>query len=373
VQAAQAYNQSAGFVARGAAEETYAYYSSVQMTTYGLGYPIVTGCHNVHRTKALRAVGGFAPHEADDLLITILYRAAGWRGVYVPEVLAEGITPVDWNGYLTQQRRWARSVLDVKIRVFPRLAAKLPLVERVTSLLHGLYYLQGVGSAVGLLMLTWTLVTGTGSEVWGHLYGAGLLLLGLVLQLCDFFRYRFFLQPGTEGGLHWRSGLLRQAKWPTVLLAVIDASRPRHTAYTITPKSRQPARRALLAVPHGVVAVVVGAALLVRPALDVAHALAALSVTMFLLLLATTLHSFPAPYDPELSGRTQLPTSAQATPSALLSRSGPPLSVQTPSASAPSLRLQGPHRHGQTRDVRRAQAPPGTITGQPPPRQPATS
>jgi len=302
VQAAQVYyNQPASFIARGAAEETYAYYSSIQMTSYGLGYPIVTGCHNVHRCEALREVGGFAAHEADDLLITILYRAAGWRGVYVPEALAEGITPVDWTGYLTQQRRWARSVLDVKIRVFPRVAGKLPLVERITSLLHGLYYLHGVAAMIGLLLLAWTLVSGKGSEVWGHLNAAGLLLIGLVLLTCDFFRYRFFLHPREEGGFHWRSGLLRQAKWPTVLVAVVDATRPRRTDYTITAKSRQPPRRALLVVPHGAVVVVIGVAMLIRPSLDVVHALAALTVTMSLLLLATTLRTYPAPYERALS------------------------------------------------------------------------
>ncbi len=78
------YNQSASFIARGAAEETYGYYSSIQMTSYALGYPIVTGCHHTHRVSALREIGGFAPHEADDLLITVHYRAAGWKGVYVP-------------------------------------------------------------------------------------------------------------------------------------------------------------------------------------------------------------------------------------------------------------------------------------------------
>lgn len=134
VQAAQVYyNQPASFVARGAAEETYAYYSSIQMTTYALGYPIVTGCHNVHRAVALRQVGGFAPHEADDLLITTFYRAAGWRGVYVPETLALGLTPVDWTGYLRQQRRWARSVLDVKFRIYPKVAGRLPRVDRPAS------------------------------------------------------------------------------------------------------------------------------------------------------------------------------------------------------------------------------------------------
>src|ERR1051326_294959 len=102
VQTAQAYyNQKASFIAQGAAEETYAYYSSIQMTNYALGYPIVTGCHNTHRVTALRQ---FAPHAADDLLITLNYRVCGWKGVYLPEILACGLTPVDWSGFLLQQR-----------------------------------------------------------------------------------------------------------------------------------------------------------------------------------------------------------------------------------------------------------------------------
>ncbi len=95
VQAAQVYyNQAASFVARGGAEESYAYYSSIQMTVYAMGYPIVTGCHNTHRVSALKEVGGFAAHEADDLLITLYYRNAGWRGIYIPETLAVGLVPV---------------------------------------------------------------------------------------------------------------------------------------------------------------------------------------------------------------------------------------------------------------------------------------
>src|SRR5947207_5725317 len=87
VQAAQAYyNQQASFIARGAAEETYAYYSSTQMFGFAMGYPVVTGCHNTHRVTALKQVGGFAAHDADDLLITLLYRSAGWRGVYLPKI-----------------------------------------------------------------------------------------------------------------------------------------------------------------------------------------------------------------------------------------------------------------------------------------------
>ena len=50
------------------------------------------------------------------MVMTFITGRTGWQGVYVPEILARGITPVDWMGYLRQQRRWARSVLDFKLR-----------------------------------------------------------------------------------------------------------------------------------------------------------------------------------------------------------------------------------------------------------------
>ena len=36
--------------------------------------------------------------------------------MYVPEVLAVGLTPTSWTGYMRQQARWTRSVLDIKLR-----------------------------------------------------------------------------------------------------------------------------------------------------------------------------------------------------------------------------------------------------------------
>ena len=68
VQAPQVYsNQQSSFIARGAAEETYDFYSIVQMACYGNGFPLIIGCHNTHRLRALRECGGFASHDADDL------------------------------------------------------------------------------------------------------------------------------------------------------------------------------------------------------------------------------------------------------------------------------------------------------------------
>ena len=237
-QAAQVYyNQEAGLVARGAAEETYAYYSSTQMSSYTLGYPIVTGCHTVHRADALREVGGFAPHEADDLLITVYYRTTRWRGVYVPEVLAQGLVPTDWPGYLRQQRRWARSVLDVKFRWFPKVAAKLGRLERLVSFCHGLHYLNGLGTAFGIGLLGYLLVTGTPEGAFTSGVTLHALALVAVLQACEFYRQRFFLDLRSEAGLHLRSGIMRFAKWPYILLALVDVVRSRHHAYLMTRKT----------------------------------------------------------------------------------------------------------------------------------------
>ncbi len=72
------------------------------MFNHSTGYPTIIGSHNTHRVVALKEVGGLAPHDADDLLLTLSYQSHGWHGVYVPKILARGLSPLDWSTYLTQ-------------------------------------------------------------------------------------------------------------------------------------------------------------------------------------------------------------------------------------------------------------------------------
>lgn len=243
VQVAQAYyNQSASLVARGAAEETYAYFSAVQMAGYGLGYPIIVGGHNVHRMPALKAVGGFAVHDADDLLLTLRYRATGWNGVYVPEILARGLTPVDWRGYLVQQRRWARSVLDLKLRHSGSYSGSLPLASRILSYLHGLNFLHRALAYFGVILaLLYLLVTGGSLAVLHPSMVAPTVALLCATGLQELFRQRFYLDRANEAGAHWSAGLLGFAKWPWFLLALLDVVTARRVGYTITNKSERQA------------------------------------------------------------------------------------------------------------------------------------
>ena len=65
-----------------------------------------------------------------------------------------------FTGYLQQQLRWARSVLDIKLRQYGKVAGDLAIRERLTSFFHGLYYLQGLTTVLGFLLTAYMLGTG---------------------------------------------------------------------------------------------------------------------------------------------------------------------------------------------------------------------
>ena len=307
VQAPQAYyNQKAAFIARGGAEETYAYYSSVQMASYGMGYPIIVGSHNTHRVTALDEVGGFPAHDAEDLLLTLRYRASGWQGVYVPKILARGLTPVDWGGYLQQQRRWARSVLDIKLRRYSESSKGLSWKSWIMSFLHGLNYLhRAVMIFFGLLLISFMLATGITPSLVSYPTMQKLAVLCLVLQLCEFYRQRFYLDPRNEWGFHWRVALLQYAKWPWFLLALLDVLLGRRVSYILTPKVKSKTRNHLLLLPNLLVTIFVCSAWVVGQSLGVmVHPLVYVFATGFvvasIILIWTDFWDFPPPYEKEL-------------------------------------------------------------------------
>jgi len=309
VQPAQAYyNQHASFIAAAAAEETYAYYSSTQMTSFAVGFPILVGCHNTHRVTALRQIGGFAPHEADDMVMTLIYRANGWRGVYVPQILARGLTPVDWPTYLKQQRRWARSVLDFKIRVFPRYASRLPLLERVLTYLHGLYYLQGPFTALQISLLLFMLVTNLVPNGTGIFFLLQTGAIWLTVFICDFYRQRFFLDPRSEFGWHWRSAFVGFVKWPYFMLAFADAIRGNYGVYPITYKTPASRNAIGFAITHAAVLVLIGTAWTFNffsgsTEFIPVHIAAGLTAISSLVAVITSFRDFPPPYESEIYQR----------------------------------------------------------------------
>jgi cellulose synthase (UDP-forming) len=244
------YNQDASFVARGAAEESYDFYSSGQMAAHAFGEPTIVGSHTVHRMSALRELGGVPPHEAEDVYLTLLYRWGRWRGIYVPEILAMGMTPVDLGAYARQQRRWARALLDLKLRVLPKVAPRMTIGERALNLLHGTYFLRPLVLLLLYPMVIYMLIADVQPTFYHRYVFYAVFALSMIFFCIDRFRQLFYLDRKREQGIHWRSLVLQYAKWPYFAQALWQAVRGWRGTFTVTPKTRTRSMGRGLAVPH---------------------------------------------------------------------------------------------------------------------------
>ena len=249
VQVAQAYgNARESFVARGAAEQTFAFYGPIMQGMNGTGTAVAIGANCTFRRAALESIGGHGIGLAEDLVTSIRLHAKGWTSVYVPEVLARGLVPADLDSYLKQQLKWSRGVYEVLLREYPRAFRALTAYQKISYFMIGSYYLVGVTSLIFLSVPLIYLLLGSQpaafllSEYIQHAVPVG--LFGVAVY---FFSQRWFCDPSRERGVHWRGTLLKIGSWSIYLkglvLALLDVSVP----YIPTAKERRRARFATLA------------------------------------------------------------------------------------------------------------------------------
>ena len=206
VQSPQFYgNQKMHWLARATAEKTFFYYSLGQPARFASGLTILDGCHNVNRVEALAQIGGFQPHKADDLLTTMGYVVAGWRGVYVPKVLATGLAPSGYASFFKQQFQWAYTTLDIKLRTVPKLWSKLNWGQRLTAWLHGMTYFYGLSWMMMLGGLGYILYAGHAIENLSAALWSFVLPVTAWKVTLHVWKQRFLLRPEQERGWHWRS------------------------------------------------------------------------------------------------------------------------------------------------------------------------
>ncbi len=94
---------------------------------------------------ALTSVGGMNTHSiAEDFVTGLLMHASGYRSIYVPTVLAEGLATEDLLTYSKQQFRWGRGALDVIFRWNPLLMRGLTFAQRIQYLSSASFYLSGL-------------------------------------------------------------------------------------------------------------------------------------------------------------------------------------------------------------------------------------
>ena len=249
VQVAQAYyNQPRSFVARAAAEQTYAFYGPILQGMHGTGTAVAIGANCTFRRAALASIGGHGIGLAEDLVTAIRLHAAGWRSVYVPEIVARGLVPEDLGSFLKQQLKWSRGVYDVLFREYPRAFRRLTLHQKLSYLMIGTYYLVGLTTPIYLLipaLYLWTGVQPAAMFLSDYLRHA--LPLGFFGVVLYRIAQRWLCDPARERGWHWRAMLLKVGCWSVYLRGLILALLGIAVPYIPTAKSRQAGNFARLA------------------------------------------------------------------------------------------------------------------------------
>jgi cellulose synthase (UDP-forming) len=238
VQVVQAYyNQRRSFVARGAAEQTYMFYGPVQMGLHGIGAPVAIGANCTFRRAALDSIGGHGIGLAEDLVTSIRLHAAGWRSVYVPEVLSRGLVPEDLGSFYKQQLKWARGVYEVAFSELPRLFRGLTGWQRLSYLTIGTYYLFGM---TALLFLVFPYI-----YLWTGVQPATMLFQEFIVEAAPvaavgiamyFVSQRWLAHRAAEAGTHWRGLVLKFACWPVFLAGTVLAIGRQEIPYIPTAK-----------------------------------------------------------------------------------------------------------------------------------------
>lgn len=237
VQAPSVYKNRGNWIARGAAEQELVLQGPLQMGFYGHSQtPFIIGSHCTYRMSAIREIGGFQPTRAEDHLDTVMLSSLGYRGVFVPEIIAEGDGPETLNTYLAQQFAWAYSMFQVLLGHTPTLLKTMPFRKRWQFLFAQTWYPLW-SMAYFTMFITPVLALTIGRDV-AKMQGHDFFWHFIPMFICSFFVWwvaRPLMQP-SKLMLSWRGMILHVVRWPAVLKAVISASFKVKKSYMITPK-----------------------------------------------------------------------------------------------------------------------------------------
>jgi len=239
VQAPSVYNNLGFWTARGAAEQELTFQGPLQMGFYGhCEMPFIIGSHSTYRMKAIDQINGFQPTRAEDHLNTIALAANGWKGVYHPEIIAEGEGPETLETYLAQQFAWAYSLFQVLTRFSPFLLPKTSYRQKFQALFTQTWYpLWSTSIFILFLIPLISLVSGkspttmTSTDFFWHITP---IYVGMY---CLWRAVRLYRQP-SHLTISWRGLLLHAIRWIAIFWAVLSSLFNIPKPYMITPKGK---------------------------------------------------------------------------------------------------------------------------------------
>ncbi len=225
------------WTARGQAEQDTVLQGPLQMGFYGKSStPFIIGSHTTYRMSAIVEIGGYQPTRAEDHLDTVVLASHGYRGVYVPELIAVGDGPETFATYLGQQFAWAYSMVQIFFFHTPKLLRHYRPGQAFQFVMAQSWYtLWSLSCAVLWLLPFQALLTGTvmTNVVLSEFF---LRYLPLILAATLMWWWSRSLFRPLSVLLTWRAIVLEAARWPIVLWAIVNVVLRVKRPYMITPK-----------------------------------------------------------------------------------------------------------------------------------------
>ncbi len=245
VQSPQYYrNHTSGFVANAAWQQQTLFFGPICRGKARTNSLFMCGTNMLIRREALDDVGGMSQDSiTEDLLTSLLMHAKGWKSIYVPRILAEGLAPEDLGSYWKQQFRWSRGSLEVLFKYNPLFLPGLSWQQRVQYLASVSYYLSGlVVLADAILPLFYF--------YFGLIPVSATTMAIAMIFVPYIFVTLYSLQFISSYAFSFRAIAFSIASWPIYLLALVFTILRINTGFKITAKEKQEGNYLGLAVVH---------------------------------------------------------------------------------------------------------------------------
>lgn len=250
VQSPQFYkNFRTNYITQSSWEQQQLFFGPICKGKNRLNSATMCGTNMVIRRDMLNSVGGMSEISiAEDFLTGMMLHQKGWKSIYVPEVLAEGLAPEDFLSYYKQQFRWARGALDVFghgmfLRSGLTIAQKIQYLASVSFYFSGLVVLMNAG--IPLIYF----FAGQVPLVVSTMLLATIFLPYIFLTL-------FMIQRSSNYTFTFRALTFSMGGFSIHIKAIWAALTRQKTAFHVTPKRQQEGNFVHLVVPHIVYIVV---------------------------------------------------------------------------------------------------------------------
>lgn len=233
VQTPQFYkNYAENYLTRSTWEQQELFFGPICKGKNRLNAATMCGTNMLISRRALKDVGGMCTESiAEDFITGLFMHEKGYKSVYVPEVLAEGLATEDLVTYSKQQFRWARGALDVIFRYNPFFRKGLTLAQKIQYFASASFYLSG---PIVLFDILLPLIFFFNGAVPVHV--SGMLLAAAFLPYM--FLTLYCIQRSSNFTFTFQSLGFSMGSWNIHLQAFYAAMIGKRSAFQITQKTK---------------------------------------------------------------------------------------------------------------------------------------